>query len=248
MFELESSYPLRYISNKDLLSLAKVLWDWELCDSCTTEPGELLCPSHPCSGVRWAKLSTFFDYYKTITRSYVPDIVAGKPPALENHDNLLAIVRLLKENPTAKRSELTARYFAVFDGKSAPTPSDQSRAFNLALRVLVMTTCCLESQLANDVEAGSQPIPWRDDMSWIQLLGAIFPTVNYGNNHDDMGPQRVNELITARRLTKVARLRFVPTNELGHHLKLDQRDGTVALYHHTAFLKESLIASRTDPM
>lgn len=248
MFELESSYPLRNISNKDLLSLGKVLWDWQLCDSCTTHPGEQLCSSHPCPGVRWAKLSTFFDYYKTITRSYVPDIVAGKPPALENHNDLLAIVQLLKENPTAKRSQLTVIYFAAVNGKSAPTTGDQNRALNLALRVLLMTTCCLESRLANDVEAGSQPIPWRDDMSWTQLLGAIFPTVNYGSNRDDMVPQRVNELITARRLTKVARLRFVPTNELGHHLRLDQRDGTVALYHHTAFLKESLIASRSNSM
>jgi hypothetical protein len=86
-------------------------------------------------------------------------------------------------------------------------------------------------------------------MTWRQFLETALPVSNHpnrGDHNQDPASQRIRESVTARRLVKIARLTFVPTNELRDHLKLDARNGTVQLYHHTAFLKESLIASRKN--
>ncbi|KAF4465361.1 hypothetical protein FALBO_7794 [Fusarium albosuccineum] len=209
MFDIPSPYPLRDVSSEDLKGLAKALWNWNLCEPCRSqsEPGQVPCSPQPCPGMRWARMKPFFDYYTNITATYVPDIVAGTPPALSNHGDLFAIIRLLRENQNTKRSELTSGHFLTRDGE-APTPDDQDRAFNVAVRVMTTVTCCLDNR--NSQEATSR---------------------------------RINELVTERRLMKVAWLQFVPTDELWNHLKLNQKDGTVELDHHTAFLKESLIAS-----
>ncbi|KAJ3535332.1 hypothetical protein NM208_g7172 [Fusarium decemcellulare] len=248
MFDIPSPYPLRDVSSEDLKGLAKALWNWNLCEPCRSqsEPGQLPCSPQPCPGMRWARMKPFFDYYTNITASYVPDIVAGTPSALSNHTDLFAIIRLFKENPDTKRSELTSTHFAARDGV-APTPDDQDRAFNLALRVMTMVTCCLDNRSIDTLEAGLQPIAWRDSMSWKQFLSTAFPVINLEpNDSRDATSRRIDELVTARRLIKVARLRFVPTDELRNHLKLNRQDGTVELYHHAAFLKESLISSRTN--
>lgn len=244
MFDIPSPYPLRDASEEDLMGLAKAMWDWRLCDPCRLKPGSLQCSSQPCPGLRWTRMKPFFDYYKDVTSAYVPDMVAETPPALSGHNELFAIIQLLKDNPDTKRSELTSTHFANRDGK-APTPDDQDRAFNLAFRVMTTVTCCLDSRSVDTLEAGLQPIPWRDDMTWTEFLSTVFPVIGLDpGDGRDATSRRINELVTGRRLMKVGRLRFVPTDELRNHLKLNQRDGTVELYHHTSFLKESLIASR----
>ncbi|KAF5009709.1 hypothetical protein FDECE_4055 [Fusarium decemcellulare] len=245
MFDIPSPYPLRDVSSEDLKGLAKALWNWNLCEPCRSqcEPGQVPCSPQPCSGMRWARMRPFFDYYAKITASYVPDIVAGTPSALSNHNDLFTILRLLKENPDKKRSELTSSHFATRDGE-APTPDDQHRAFNLAVRVMTTVTCCLDNRSVDTLEAGLQPIPWRDNMTWMEFFSTAFPVIDLNpSDSQEATSRRINELVTARRLMKVARLRFMPTDELRNHLKLNQQDGTVELYHHTAFLKESLIAS-----
>ncbi|KAH7124629.1 hypothetical protein EDB81DRAFT_730894 [Dactylonectria macrodidyma] len=250
MFDIPSSYPLRNVSDDDLKSLAKTLWSWNLCEPCQLAPGQEPCSPQPCPGMRWARMKSFFDYYENITASYVPDILAGTPPALRSHQDLFAIIKLLKENPDVTRSDLTATHFVPSGDDGSPTFGDQNRAFNLALRAMTTITCCLETRSLDTLETGLQPIPWKDDMSWTQFLSTTFPGPSYTQSGaegcGDAASRRINDLITARRLIKVARLRFVPTDELKDHLKLNQQDGTIKLYRHTAFLKETLIASRTE--
>jgi hypothetical protein len=200
--------------------------------------------------MRWNKIRPFFDYYSKITTDYVPDIVAGTPAALQSHTGLFAIIRLLKQNPDKARSELRTKHFANHDADQLPTISDQNRAFDLALRAMTMVTCSLEATPIDTLEAGLRPMPWKQDLSWTQFISSAFPTAEYAGlgTHDEGAAtyRQINERVTARRLLKVARLRFVPTNELGNHLKLNQKEGTVELYHHTSFLKEILIASQND--
>jgi hypothetical protein len=197
-------------------------------------------------------MKPFFLLYENSTASYVPDIAAGVPAALRSHNDLFAIIRRLREHPDTRRGELTAIHFkSTLANKVEPTASDQRRAFNLALRVMTtMAACSSESGSgsADILESGAQPTPWKDDMSWTQFLVTAFPLINsntsFPDNEVNTPFSRSHELVTARRLMKKAQLRFVPTDELRDHLKLNQVDGTVKLYHHTAFLKESLIASQ----
>ncbi|KAF4451533.1 hypothetical protein F53441_5490 [Fusarium austroafricanum] len=247
MFELPSPYPLNNLTDQDLQDLVGVLWNWNLCESCKIEPGKQPCASQPCPGARWTKLRLFFEYYKKTTADYVPDIVAGAPPALQSHKELIAIIRLLKENPDKKRSELTTICFSNRSIDQMPVPADQNRALDLALRVMTMITCSLEAKSVDTLEAGLQPVTWAHDMTWPEFVSSVYPTTAYtGLDEGAATFRRINERVTARRLLKVARLRFVPTNELSNHLKLNQKEGTVELFHHTSFLKETLIASQED--
>ncbi|EXK78339.1 hypothetical protein FOQG_16972 [Fusarium oxysporum f. sp. raphani 54005] len=189
----------------------------------------------------------FFDYYRRITADYVPDMVVGAPPALQSHTDLVSIIRLLKDNSDKKRSELTAICFSNRSPDQMPMPTDQNRALDLALRVMTMITCSLEARSADTLEAGLQPAPWAHDMTWPQFISSVFPTTEYSGLEEGAATfHQINDRVTARRLSKVARLCFVPTNELSNHLKLNQKDGTVELFHHTSFLKEVLIASQVD--
>lgn len=250
MFSNSSFCPLANVSEDDLQGLVKTLWDWSFCESCRLGPGRQVCSPRPCPGMRWGRLATFFNHYKSITAAYVPGFRAEFPPALQTHNDLFAIIQLLRQNPDSKRSELTSSHFAPRDGKALPTTKDQDTAFNLAFRVMTTITCCLKSRSTDALEVGVQPIPWRQDMSWTEFLSALFPTSKLEDDdpddNRDTASHRINERVTARRLMKVAGLRFIPTNELNDHLQLNQQDGTVQLYRQTAFLKESLIASQRD--
>lgn len=53
--------------------------------------------------------------------------------------------------------------------------------------------------------------------------------------------------ITAKRSKKVARLTLIPTNDLRDHLLLDEKKGTVAIFHYTSVLKEHLITQNIPP-
>ncbi|CAF3617302.1 unnamed protein product [Fusarium graminearum] len=247
MFELSSPYPLKHVTDQNLQNLVVVLWNWELCENCKVRPGQQPCSPQTCPAVRWSRLKLFFDYYRKVTAEYVPDMVVGVPPALQSHTDLMAIIRQLKDNPDKTRSELTVICFSNHSDDQIPMPADQNRALDLALRVMTMITCSLEAGSANTLEAGLQPAQWAQDMTWPQFISNVFPTNDYSGVEESAATfHQINDRVTARRLSKVARLSLVPTNELSNHLKLNQKDGTVEIFHHTSFLKEVLIASKGD--
>ena len=242
MANIFAPYPLGSVSNADLVSLVQTLWRWELCNSCQAEPGRRPCTQLPCSGRRWARMDIFFGFYKRITAAYVPDMLAGSPPALKTHQDLLAIVQLLKMHPQQPRAALVAAHFHTRSGHPPPTVDDQNRAFNLAMRVMTTLACCTDYRSVDGLEANLHPVVWRADMSLSQLLSVALPL----SAEDEDGLIKynlANELINARNLVKTPRLRFLPTDELSEHLNLDKKQGTVSIYRHTAFLKETLIAS-----
>ncbi|KAL6922380.1 hypothetical protein FSHL1_006339 [Fusarium sambucinum] len=247
MFDLSSPYPLKDLTDQDLRNLVLVLWNWKLCDNCKVAPGQQPCSPQTCAGARWSRMKLFFDYYRKCTAEYVPDMVVGAPPALQSHTDLMSIIRTLKDSPDKTRAELTGDCFPDGGDDQMPMPSDQNRALDLALRVMTMITCSLEARSADTLEAGLQPATWAHDMTWPQFISSVFPTTDYSGLEEGAATFRqINDRVTARRLSKVARLSFVPTNELSNHLKLNQKDGTVELFHHTSFLKETLIASQVN--
>jgi hypothetical protein len=117
-------------------------------------------------------------------------------------------------------------------------------AFDLALQVMTMLGSC-NSISAAKLEDGRQQFYWSNDMSWAQLLSRVYPTIHYaGIERADglaMTISTLRDQITARKLIKIAQLRLIPTEDLADHLRLDPQEGTVKLFHHTSFLKESLI-------
>lgn len=108
-----------------------------------------------------------------------------------------------------------------------------------------MVNCSTTIRSSRDLEFGSEAIPWDDDMSYARFIEYAFPKA-HGLTFDNFyGPQKSRSVklkLKATRLRRVARLRLEATDDLSNHLSLDQEQGVLQIYHHTAFLKESLDA------
>lgn len=143
-----------------------------------------------------------------------------------------------------KRSELTREYFSPRD--NPPAVGDQHRAINLAVQIMSMIKCCADNQPSGLLEHGTQPAQWHSDKSLAEFMSGTFPQVDTGNLYlpDHSGRIRdVKSALSARRLKKVAGLKFQGTDDLRSHLRLDVKRGVVEIYHHTSVLREHLAAS-----
>jgi hypothetical protein len=242
----EAPFPLESVTDAQFQKLCQVLWNWNICNDCVAAQP---CKTPDCPWQRAKRMGAFFTYYRDVTSSYIPELLPGSSPALRGHEDVFDIICLLKKQPNALRSELTSQYFSQRDGSQNQLPPlvDQHRAFNIAVKVMSMLTCSAENQLSGLLEHGTQPIPWPTDSSLIQFIFSIFPTSHHSslNEKDNSGKSGdIKSALTARRLKKIAGLRFQATDNLRDHLKLDAKKGVVEIYHYTSVLKEHLLASR----
>ncbi|KAL1969804.1 hypothetical protein VTN77DRAFT_7313 [Rasamsonia byssochlamydoides] len=237
MASFSSPFPLEVVWDSHLRKLCQIFWSWQLCSSC--EMGHSCTTSH-CPWQRSKRLARYFEYYKKITASYVPDLLPGSQPALRSHEDVFDIIRLLKAQPDVPRSQLTRDYFAGRGEGPLPTPEDQDRAFSLAVRAMTIVNCSGRHESSDLLELGALSVPWRHDVSLSQFMQDTFPmTAHLGDSWDIKGTS------AAIHLKKRAGLQFQPTDDLRSHLKLDRRRGVVEIYYHTAFLKENLIVTRS---
>ncbi|KAL5091256.1 hypothetical protein Trisim1_003226 [Trichoderma cf. simile WF8] len=239
---LASPYPLKSITDAELQKLTQALWNWYICEACQNLEA---CANPGCSWRRSARLERFFDFYKYVTSSYVPDLLPASTPALRNHEDVFDIIKLLQAHPDVKRAELAHEYFSQRD--KPPSSSDQHWAFNLAVQVMSMVKCSAENQPSNLLELGTQAIQWQFNESLAEFLSRAFPQKDTGNLHihDDSGEIRdIKSALTARRLKKGAGLRFRGTDDLRNHLRMDVKRGVIEIYHYTSVLREHLAASQ----
>lgn len=232
-------WPLREVKEAHLKKLCKVLWDWEYCNQCKSEKP---CRTSTCPGQRSKRLESFFDFYRTATARYIPEKPAGGRHALRSHDDLFDIIQLLKEKPDVLRSLLTKEHFSRYPYQTDIT--DQHRAFNLAIQVMVTVNCSIRNPSLDGLELGSGLTVWDNDKSLDEFIETTFPTEDPAILHENGGPSDIRPQLNAAQLRKDARIKFQGTDELNDHLKLDQNTGVVQLYHHTTFLKENLLATR----
>jgi hypothetical protein len=188
------------------------------------------------------------EYYKKIARLYVPEFVNETEVALRNHQDLLDLVLAIKENPTKIRSEVTEHYFkARSETTGVPVlGEDQHRAVNLAVKLGWMINCSATERDPSTLERGTRASPWRSDMSFAQFIEQSFPRTDHPSLSEKVtaeGNGSIWSALTARKLRKKARLRFLPTDNLRDHLSLNHKAGTVEVFHNTAFIKESLTFS-----
>ena len=236
-----TAYPLAEVPDAVFQRLCETLWDWNLCSGCSTSQA---CVGENCPRRRRARLEPFYQYYKEVAESYVPEIVPDALPAIRSHQDLFNIIRLLKENPTVSRIQLTKEYFSSRNENETPL-SDQHRAFNIALRVIAMINCTVETQAGGLLESGVEPSIWRSNQTLLEFISETFPMRDHPSLNDEDGTfPDIKSEVTAGKLKKIAGLKFQGTSDLRNHLKLDQKTGTVEIYHHTSVLKEHLMASK----
>ncbi|OAA79429.1 hypothetical protein LEL_02915 [Akanthomyces lecanii RCEF 1005] len=199
-------------------------------------------------------MEAFFQYYREVAASYVPERPMDGLQALSTHDDLVAIIAALKQCPQAQRSTITRAYFAqkaqACGEVNLPPVVDQNRAFGLAARVMAMVNSSAESQTDGLLESGMLPLTWQDDTSFSDFLDMAFPSQSDMNAaQNDLLQQLMSEPsnkwhnLTARRLKKIAGLDLVATDNLQNHLRLDWKCKTVEIYHYTSVLKENLLSS-----
>lgn len=249
MKSFSSPYPLEGVSEIQLQKLCRVLWGWKICNSCENGEG---CTTTDCSWPRSGRLARFFQYYKEVTAHYVPELLSGSHPALRTHEDLHEIIKVLKTRPDVPRSRVTTEYFSTRNQgkKPLPPPADQNRAFSIAVRVFAMLNCSDQNQSSDLLEFGSRALLWRNEMTLSQFMEQAFPKTDHPNLNetDHFGKAAdIKSELRAKNLKRAAGLKFQPTDDLRNHLKLDQKQGIVEIYHHTAVLKEHLAANQPSP-
>jgi hypothetical protein len=236
------SFPLESITEQQILQLGGHLWSWQICDGCKQSRS---CKSTDCSSQRLERLQRYFGYYKDLTAGYEPEDTPGTHAALESHEDLFAIIKGLKEQPDKKRCELEQSLLGARPGKLPPSMKDRERAINMAVRVMTMVNCSSQRQSSNFLEHGYSRIKWNQDMTFEAFVAASLPrTDNPSLNEDTDGLFDMKPTLIAKSLQKRAGLKFIPTDDLSNHLKLDVRSGELHVFHHTAFLKEHLRVTR----
>jgi hypothetical protein len=230
---MASQFLLRKVTTAQLQQLAQVLWSWSICAECLAGKP---CKTEECPWPRSTILGRFFEFYKDLTASYESDVKYGQQPGLKSHEELFTMIQELKSNPEVTRAELLEKLFP-----DRPARSDQERAVNLAIRVMMMVNCSASRQSSSLLEHGSHQAPWRSDVAFSQFITDVFPKTDHPSIID------IKENLRAKKLKKRARLRFQPTDDLRNHLKLDRKGAVVEIFHHTAFLKEHLRRTKDEP-
>ncbi|KAH9884002.1 hypothetical protein F4778DRAFT_578610 [Xylariomycetidae sp. FL2044] len=247
-----SVFPLQTPTYEDLRGLCRALWDWPDCQAC--EMQQPCNREDNCPWDRFESLGQFFDHYKSVTRAYVPEFLQGRPPALSTHDDVFELIKLLRNNVDTPMAELVERYYQGRGDRSVglPATTDQKRALAVAARITMMVDISQQTffQTTANVLLPSQ-VAWSQNLSPSECLVSAF--VNHGPGNgvplDDIeqGPRlaKTVSMLTAVRLEKIGGLRFQGTSNLTDHLRIDKQGGVVKVFHHTAFLKEYLRASRS---
>jgi len=240
------AYPLRDVTDSDLQQLGQTLWDWQLCGSCDNQPS---CLTVQCPWNRAKRLGRFWDCYRGITAAYVPELLC-RNSALRSHGDLLDLIRLIKSKPDASRTDLTTTFFVnrKDSNNKLPDTADQHRAFNIAARFVLMVNCSRSHQSVETLENGHVPFVWKNNLSISRFISEAFPATDHPYFDEDetaLKSRNIKTALAAKSLKKDAGLRFEATDDLRDHLKLDHKNGTVQLFHQTAVLKESLLASQS---
>ncbi|KAI1423758.1 hypothetical protein F5Y12DRAFT_514736 [Xylaria sp. FL1777] len=238
--------------------LYKILWHWgDVCEHCSQGRH---CRRYDCPWKRLPRLRTFSNYYTKITRSYRLEYTGGGGHrAISSHDDVISIIELLKQFPDTPRRELIARHFPKQGSSYKPRAlkTDESRAFDLAVRTMTMVNCATEGDLLRQQESGTVPLIWRDGSTLASFLHEAFPwQVQHVSQKveliNDKGPagkaSQVKASLTAELLKKVAKLTLEPTDDLKDHLKMDIEKRELKIYHHTSVLKEHLAATMEVPI
>ncbi|KAK3295351.1 uncharacterized protein B0H64DRAFT_395078 [Chaetomium fimeti] len=260
------AFPLQDVTVPELKELCQAMWDWKLCGNCQQDIKERSCPPRRCSGVdncpwgqRSERLGPFFDFYRGVTGSYVPDFFGEEDQALRGHRDLFDIIRLTRRcGFTVLRTLCMHQYFATrlgdVDSQTMVPESDQGRAFDLAARVLTMTNLdsadsqgFLNQTGGGDEEGiGFSPPAVRGSIACLQIaLAEIFPSrIHPSLQAGDPQATVIKNGLTAEMLRRVAGIRIERTDNLRDHLRLDSTAGVVQVFHLTSVLREHLLATK----
>ena len=230
--------PLEFVAETDLQDVCKCIWGWRLCGGCVGNPK---CKTTLCSWKGRDRVQPALSRYIRLCSYYTP--VSTTHHALRCHQDLLEIMNLIKEEPNQSKEESMEQFFA---GRQTHIPiSDQERAFNLAISILLSINCGVPGSHADNLEDSEFAIPWTTELSVAAFVDEAFrknsKVQQIGNVSSIMGSS-----LTAKRLKDKTRLHFQPTDDMRSHLRIDVRLRIVYLFDCTAVLEEMLSATQNS--
>jgi hypothetical protein len=239
---MSSDFPFERVTKSHLERLCNVLWSWPFCNACSNGTG---CPSEECPFQRSGRLKPYFDYYKEVTANFQYNTTSSQSSNLRSHEILFSLIQNLKGDPRQTRKQLREKSFAH---RPQRDEFDEQKIVDLAIEIMLMVDCSV-GHFSTIPTVGPYRALWQEDTSVVEFVTDMFPTTDHPRfNDEDVEQGRdIKQYILARKLKKHAGLKFLPTDDLRCHLKLDKSSGVVQIFHHTAFLKEHLRLTRNKP-
>lgn len=186
-------------------------------------------------------LSAYFDLYDSLTRSQARHaIIQIREPVLKSHEDVLRLLRELKENPQSTYTEFRERV-RVSAGVTSPDDVEVDYAINIAVHMMLMIDCTVTDSHSVGYEIdGYRPVKWKDDVIFSDFVSGVFSKDLEANRSRVAEAQRNCNMLKGWKLRKRAHITFQPTDDLREHLLYDPQANVVRLFRHTAFLKAQL--------
>jgi hypothetical protein len=228
-------FPLRDCPADMLERLCRALWKWQNCSWCANNGG---CLKSLCPWNEKACLEPYLRYYFDITAAYMPEDWVESKQVLNNHEDLLDIVRFIKDRPERQRETLMSEYFDRF-GPTQPLEVDKRRAFDLAFGIISMLPCAEKNHYLR-LHPNVAPVTWRNQQMACEVWKVILP-LGRKMSEKDLFPM---VLKLSASVLRESGIQIVGTDDLRKHLYLDHESPVVYVFRQVGFLKIELTAKR----
>lgn len=224
------------------IRLIETLWGWTICAECRLGAQ---CAQGDCPISRLRCLEPFWRCIQKSAEYFEIRVLPGGSDV--NFENIFSILGRLKANSSITRDELVLEIASGTLGNPPLAGDHQLNAVRLAVRCLLMVDCCGRTQTPNELESGHFKLEWlaNEKIQEYALKQIVQGAHSFFANPDAKTIKEVLKGLRAGRLQKRGRLRFRATDKMNHHLWFDRDNRTVEVFHHTSFLKECLLASKT---
>lgn len=224
--------------------LAQALWSWELCLTC--QSGQQ-CTAECCPLRRVGRLRRYLQFYKGVVSTYVGMADNQSSRVLQTHGDVCCAIGNLKSQPDISKAKFQEIAFHRRDGGAPYEPDDLLNATSLVVKVLMMIESSALHRSSDRLEMGTFRIAWKDEVSFSKYIQDLFPLGHHpvlSSTDRDLSL----DMRLALRATNLARLgiSFQATHDVRNHLRLDRKNRVLELFHHTAFLKEHLRATKGE--
>ncbi|KAK0384911.1 hypothetical protein NLU13_7390 [Sarocladium strictum] len=223
--------------------LGRVLWGWTLCNDC--EAGKP-CVTERCSGQRIPKLQRYHQFYKAAVAGYLEESSADSR-VLDTHEDLFRAIATLKNKPDISKAAFYQDGFPTAScGRRAFERADLLQAATLAVRIFLMIESSPLHHYSDRLESGGLKVPWLEDVPFSQYIEQLFHRTTHRifSFAESEGFADIKVELRATKLRKHLGVTFRATHDIRNHLSYDYRENTIDVYHHAAFLKEQLRATK----
>jgi len=208
----------------------------------------MACISHACPGQRIGNLQRYHKFYQNSVSAYLGDS-SSSSRFLQSHEDLFRIVQTIRAKPESSLMEL----YRQDTPKSGPVQYisvEYRKAVTLVVKILAMVDSSPLHRSSHSLEKGTRRVYWKVDTPFSKYLQDLFPIENHpilSSKHADVELLAdMKSELRATTLIKRLGITFTATHDISNHLCFDRKTNVVQIFHHVAFLKEQLRATKGE--